>query len=110
MLNVLEDGVIQLTRGDSAHLKVSVTKDNGEAYEIQNGDLLTLSIKKTVKDDTALLTKTIIGTDTFHIKPNDTSSLNFGKYKYDVQLTTKDEDVYTVIPPSTFEILAEVTT
>lgn len=110
MLHVSENGEIELTRGDSAYLTVNVTKDDGEAYEFQNGDYLTLTLKKTVKDDTALLTKTIMGTDTFHIKPKDTAELNFGKYKYDVQLTTKDEDVFTVIPPSTFEILTEVTT
>ena len=109
MLNVLENGEIQLTRGDTAHLSVNITKDNGEAYEIQNGDTLTLSLKKSVKDDEALMSKTITGSDTFHIEPKDTADLSFVKYKYDVQLTTEDGDVYTVIPPSTFEILAEVT-
>lgn len=109
MLNVLENGDIQLTRGDTAHLSVNIVKDKGEAYEIQNGDTLTLSVKKTVKDDEALMSKTIKGSDTFHIEPKDTSDLKFGKYLYDVQLTTDDGDVYTVIPPSTFEILTEVT-
>lgn len=39
----------------------------------------------------------------------DTNTLDFGKYKYDVQLTTESEEVYTIIEPSIFEILPEVT-
>ena len=109
MLNVLEDGTIQLTRGDTARLTVNITNNNGEAYEIQNGDELTLSLKKTVKDTEPVMTKTITGNDIFHIEPSDTSGLSFAKYKYDVELKTSDGDVYTVIPPSTFEILEEVT-
>lgn len=109
MLKVSEDNVIKLTRGDTARLTVSVTDGSGEPYEIQNGDTLTLSLKKNVKEVDSLMTKTIKGTDMFHIKPDDTSGLNFGTYIYDVQLTTVNNDVYTVIPPSTFEILTEVT-
>ena len=44
-----------------------------------------------------------------HIRPEDTKELSFGKYLYDIQLTTADGDIYTVIPPTTFEILKEVT-
>ena len=110
MLFVSECGAIALTRGDTARLTVSIVNDDsGEPYEIQNDDTLTLSIKKTVKDENALVSKTIDGTDTFHIEPKDTSELSFGMYVYDVQLTTSDGDVYTVIPPSKFEILTEVT-
>lgn len=110
MLNVSENGYISLTRGDTARLTVSVTDDvSGEPYELQNGDTLTLSVKKSIKDVDPVLSKTIENTDTFHIEPKDTAGLSFGKYMYDVQLTMSDGDVYTIIPPSTFEILTEVT-
>lgn len=109
MLNVLDDNSIELTRGDTARLSVSVTNDDGEEYEIQSDDTLTLSIKKSVNDAEALVTKTVVGINHFHIEPKDTSGLDFGKYKYDVQLTTADGDVHTVITPSTFKITQEVT-
>ena len=109
MLNVFDDGEIQLTRGDTAWLRVNVTNDTGDDYEIQNGDTLTLSLKKRIKDVDVIMSKTVVGTDTFHIKPEDTTELSFGTYVYDVQLTTSGNDVYTVVPPSTFEILPEVT-
>lgn len=110
MLKVFDDNSVELTRGDTARLKVTVTNDDDEEYVVQSEDVLTLSIKKKVKDNEALVTKTIKGSDTFHIEPKDTSELEFGKYKYDVQLTTAVGDVYTVIPPSEFKIAEEVTT
>lgn len=109
MLNILDDNGIELTRGDTARLSVTVTNDDGEEYAIQPSDTLTLSIKKTVHDAEALVEKTIFGNNVFHIEPNDTSKMAFGNYKYDVQLTTAEGDVYTVIPPSMFKIAQEVT-
>ena len=49
------------------------------------------------------------GSNQFHIEPEDTKFLSFGKYLYDVELTTASGDVYTVIVPTTFEVLKEVT-
>lgn len=110
MFKVSADGSIELTRGDSAHLSVSITNDvDGTAYEVQPEDKLFLSVKKTVNDAEPCLQKVVQGNTTFHIKPEDTSALNFGKYKYDVQLETADGDVYTVLGPETFELLSEVT-
>lgn len=109
MLKVQRSGEIALTRGDTARLTVTITDDLGEPYKIQIDDILTLSVKRSVSDADPLITKTIIGTDTFHIRPSDTTGLEFGKYLYDVQVSTYDGDVYTVIPPTTFEILTEVT-
>lgn len=110
MLNVFDDNSIELTRGDTARLTVTVTNDDGEEYEVQSTDILTLSIKKRVKDSEALVSKMLVGSTTFHIEPGDTSGLPFGKYVYDVQITTAEGDVYTVIAPSEFKIAEEVTT
>ena len=110
MLNVFDDNSIELTRGDTARLSVTVTNDDGGIYTIQPSDTLTLSIKKSVNDPEALIEKTIFGNNVFHIEPKDTSGLEFGKYKYDVQLTTAEGDVHTVITPSAFKIAQEVTT
>lgn len=111
MLKVFDDNSVELTRGDTARLKVTVTNDNdGEEYTVQSGDTLTLSIKKKTKDSEALVAKTIKGSSIFHIEPKDTSGLPFGSYVYDVELTTAEGDVYTVITPSNFKITEEVTT
>ena len=110
MLKISSSGDIELTRGDTAWLTVAINDDNGEAYTVKGNDVLTLSLKKkAVDEEPILLQKIIKGTDTFHIQPEDTAKLEFGKYKYDVELTTAGGDVFTVIPPAVFKILAEVT-
>ena len=106
----VEGNVIRLTRGDTAYISVPiVNKITKEKYEVAAGDILEFSIKKYASDDTSIVHKKIVGSNTFHILPEDTSGLPFGKYEYDVQLTTKNGDVYTVIEASVFEVMKEVT-
>jgi len=101
---------IKMTRGDTVYLTIPLKLSTGaEAYEMQPGDTLTLSVKRCTRDDEYLLQKVVDGDNTIHIEPIDTSSLPFGKFKYDVELVTSDGDVFTVIPSSTFELLEEVT-
>lgn len=110
MLYVNADGTIRLTRGDTAQLEITIK--NGlteEVYDMAPNDILSFTIKKSVKDETALVHKESKGTNTFHIEPKDTAELSFRKYFYDVQLARANGDVYTVIVPTTFEIMKEVT-
>lgn len=110
MLNIQENGLIQLTRGDTARLTVSIINDLTQSeYQISDTDVLTLSIKKSIRDETTAVQKSVTGSDTFYIEPDDTKDLGFGKYKYDVQLTTSGGEVYTVMGPNDFEIMQEVT-
>lgn len=110
MLYINSDGSIQLTRGDTARLSVAIENElTGGNYEVDTRDTMRLTIKRKVDDSTPLLQKVIAGSNQFYIEPADTSELDFGKYLYDVELTTAAGDVYTVIVPTTFEILKEVT-
>ena len=109
MFKVYNDGSIELTRGDTAYLLVGITDSEGASYEMQSGDTLTLSVKKNVTDEEMSFQKVVKGSSVFHIEPQDTQALEFGKYKYDVQLETADGDVYTVLGVNTFELLKEVT-
>lgn len=110
MFNIHDNGRISLTRGDSARLNVSIINDVTKTeYTISENDVLKLTLKKSIKDSVPALQKEIRGSSMFYIRPDDTSRLDFGKYKYDVEITTSTGDVYTVIGPSEFEILQEVT-
>lgn len=104
----IEGTTIRMTRGDTVYLTVPL-KSATEAYEMGSDDTLTLSVKKSLRDTEYVFQKVATGSNAFHIEPADTANLAFGKYQYDVQLNTSDGDVYTVIPPSTLELLAEVT-
>lgn len=110
MLYIESNNVIRLTRGDTAKLTVPIENDlDNSSYVMDEQDTLTFTIKKSIKDNENLVQKVVTGSNNFHIKPEDTDSLPFGKYVYDVQLTTAGGDVYTVIEPTSFEILSEVT-
>lgn len=106
----IDDKTIKLTRGDTARLTVPIVNlaNNGE-YTMESGDILYFTVKKTAKDTDFLFQKSVTGSNSIHIRPEDTAALSFGKYKYDVQLTTATGDVYTVIEPSTFEVMEEIT-
>ena len=110
MLNINEDGVIQFTRGDTAYIKVYIENKLAQTqYKIQPNNVLAMSIKRSIRDKDPSVQKVVTGSSIFHIQPTDTSKLAFGKYLYDVQITTEAGDVYTVIGPTTFELLKEVT-
>lgn len=106
----IDDKTIKLTRGDTARLTVPIINlaNNGE-YTMESGDILYFTVKKTAKDTDFLFQKSVTGSNSIHIRPEDTADLSFGKYKYDVQLTTATGDVYTVIEPSAFEVMEEIT-
>lgn len=108
MLNIM-NGLIQLTRGDTARLTVDVVNRDGKNYTLNPSDTLTLTVKKTVYDTQPIFQKVLEGENTFLINPSDTENMTFKKYVYDVQLTMANGDVYTIIEPHPFEILSEVT-
>lgn len=97
---------IFLTRSDTCSLKLSVVDDNDTPYDYSN-DLVQLTIKTNTYTPITVIQKNIVG-DTFKIDPDDTKSLSYGKYLYDVQIITNSNDVYTVIGPCIFVLTDEV--
>ncbi len=110
MLYIEDDNKIRLTRGDTARFKIPITNlvNNGE-YVMSASDILHFTVKKSSKDDAFLFQRTSVGSNLIHIRPEDTGNLPFGKYKYDVEIDTESGDVYTVIEPTIFEIMEEIT-
>ena len=111
VFKVDEDNTIHLTRGDTARFSIgrivnTVTNTN---YTPTPEDTVTMTVKKTVLDAAPCVQLIVPGGEVLHIKPEDTKAMVFGKYVYDVQLTTADGDVYTIIPPTPFDLLKEVT-
>lgn len=107
---------IILTRGDTLYVKVNIMKD-GEPYAPETGDTVRFALKhKTMTADGGeytdaepILTK-VIPNDTMvlQIDPNDTKTLHFGDYAYDIQITFADGSVDTFITASTFRLTPEV--
>lgn len=98
---------IILTRGDTASMLIQIIDSEGKAYEIQDTDVITFTMRKTPKSEIAVQ-KVADSNHYILIAPDDTSSLNTGLYVYDVQLRSGD-NIYTIVPMSYFELRNEVT-
>ena len=108
MLEIKDNGSIYLTRGDSAYLTV-VVKNGDKLYQPVEGDVLHFSVKKDVDDVGYVIHKVFHVGNAIVINPEDTKEQDFGKYVYDVQLSTANGDVFTIVEPSLFYIKEEVT-
>ena len=98
---------IKMTRGDSEAITVSC-----EQQPFVEGDKITITVRKSKKDTTKVMQKDVTefveGKALISIEPSDTSSLAFGDYIYDIQITRADGTVKTIIKPATFTVELEV--
>ena len=110
MYEILNSGIIELVRGDTAEFDIVVRdKKTEKPYELQSGDELVFTVKRKPTDKVPLISKT---GPYIRIDPEDTNGLEFGNYVYDVQLTLDIQPkpkTDTIIPMNTFRLLEEVT-
>lgn len=90
---------IYLTRGDTGIFTVALTDGDGQPYIPEAGDTIRFAMaKKFGAGADVLLNKPFpADTLTLEIEPEDTKSLPFGEYVYDIELTDGDGHVSTVI-------------
>lgn len=111
MFAISETGDIHLTRSDTAKLIVNLELEDANGDRVPYGVASDTIVKFTVKkdyDDDPVIEKIVKGSTEIHIEPVDTTYLDFGKYKYDVQVTTADGHNYTPIANKVFRITKEV--
>lgn len=95
----IEGENIHLTRGDTFSCTITPQDDEGTPFEFREGDSYIFTVKRRYTDVNPLIRKDI-DTETLELTlaPEDTASLPFGEYVYDVAINTADGDVFTVIP------------
>lgn len=91
----IKDKVIKMTRGDSASLKVDLKKSDGSEYVMQEGDTLTMTVRKVI--GSSVLMQIVSETNTIYISPFDSKKLLVGSCVYDIELKTASGDVFTVV-------------
>ena len=97
----IESGAIYLTKGDDAVLEVSsIAAQDGSQYEMQAGDVLTLTVRTLPSADSPALIQvdSLPGKNRIVLRHEDTAELNVGRYSADVQLTTADGLRNTIWP------------
>lgn len=107
---------ITLTRGDTLKVLINLFKDE-QPYTPVAGDRIRFALKHNVmnskqteyKDVEPLILKQIpIDTRILELEPEDTKSLGFGTYVYDIQITFADGTVDTFITEALFKLTPEV--
>lgn len=100
---------ISMTRGDTESM--TVTLDDGIGFV--EGDIIELTVRVNPSSNNVELYKKVTefdeGKARIEIRSEDTEGLVFRSYVYDVQLTRSNGGIHTIIKPSMFEILPEVT-
>ena len=105
MINAFQN-VITITRGDDAVISIDITDIMGNEYVAQEGDVVTLYVKKpsetSLETQVALFEKTFDENYFISIDSADTKDLEAGTYKYGVKLTKANGKTATIISPTDF--------
>ena len=97
---LIENDAIYLTRGDDAVLGIALTGADGTAYALEDGDVLTLTVRALPSAESEILLQLSgePGGDEIVLRHEDTAGIEPGGYSADVQLTTAVGLRYTVWP------------
>lgn len=107
---------ITMTRGDTVIITVAM-KRGSQTYTPQEGDVIRFAVKRAIlnRGETAYvdqepLIRKVIPNDTqeLRLNPDDTKSLAFGTYAYDIEITFANGTVDTFIAEATLIIAPEV--
>lgn len=111
MSYTIKKNTITLTRGDTFKCQVALTDAEGNPYEPTEGDVIRFAVKRSCNDpDRELLINKEIDLETMilTLDPEDTKTMDFGEYVYDMQLTMNSGEVDTFITASPFILAEEV--
>lgn len=114
--------VIRFVRGDTHVINLEVSDSNGSAYVPGINDTITMTVRSDDDLGTAVITKEtgvaeegetpdVVASGTgwsITLRPEDTATLAYGKYVYDIELDMEGV-IQTVIPMSSFILDREVT-
>lgn len=106
---IIENTTISMVRGDTAKIVIAINDSEGNEYTPVEGDIIRFAAKRSYHDTEPIIYK-VIPNDTLllWIEPQDTKTLPFGKYIYDIEITFADGDVDTFIANAELNILKEV--
>lgn len=103
----IKDNQIFLTRGDTMYIKLSLENEDGTDYIPVTTDRIYFRLKKFATYREILIEKQISNM-ILELTPADTINLDFGTYRYEIELVTGDDRHYTVICDEPFTIEKEI--
>lgn len=119
MLKV-KDNTITMTRGDSAHIEIQIEYEGGIPFEAVYGDFIRFTVRKNYDDVNPLFIidmipdvpsdqeYVLVESVELNIRPTHTRDLDYGSYKFDIQLIRLNGDIDTFIDKGTLILTEEV--
>lgn len=119
MLKV-KDNTITMTRGDSAHIEIQIEYEGGIPFEAVYGDFIRFTVRKNYNDANPLFIidmipyvpsdqeYVLVESVELNIRPAHTRDLDYGSYKFDIQLIRLNGDIDTFIDKGTLILTEEV--
>ena len=107
--------MINIIRGTTNDLNLSIEDENGEQYTLQDGEKIIFGVKENAENSDYNIVKTLTSADvvdgicTIKLTPTDTAELAFGRYYFDIGLQTADGDYYMVVPCDEFCVCKAIT-
>lgn len=107
--------MINIIRGTTNDLSLSIEDENGEQYTLQDGEKIIFGVKSNAENSDYDIVKTLTSADmvdnayTIKLIPDDTLGLPFGQYYFDIGLQTADGDYYMVVPCDEFCVCKAIT-
>lgn len=98
-----ENNAIYINRGNYGKLTVPLQSITGAAYTLGTGEKLVLIVRKTASDSKELI-HFESPVQYFEFEYNDTASLDFGTYSYDITLVRADNRISTIVEPTDFVV------
>ena len=104
---------IDIIRGTSKTVNITVSNSDGTPYELQSEEMLRFCVKRCHEDETCVIEKELTsihyndGVYMLHLSPSDTEQLEAGRYFYDCGLQVGGE-YYMIIERSLFNVLPSI--
>lgn len=99
---------IELTRGDAGYIDFVPVNADGTEYIIGSGDKVYFRLQADSVITKECLAEVGSSFATLALAPADTIPLEFGKYPYEVELVTADNEPFTFIAGSYFTVSLEI--
>lgn len=110
---IIEGTNIRMIRGDTEAINVNMQNIQGDVVPFEEGDTVYFTVKTSTVVTEKILQKVVTtfvdGSAFIVLHPEETRELQERAYVYDIQVTRADGTVKTIIPPSQFVLMGDVT-
>lgn len=100
---------IKIVRGDYLPIDITISNTDGSVYNMFDYEYLIFTVREDGYSDKILIQKTLPEKTTgIELFAEDTEDLEYGTYRYDVELVFSDRQRFTIINNKLFRVFEEI--